>query len=72
MKVKEYLKELNSIIDIFPEVLEMQVIHAHDDEGNWYQVTNNPPSICQVDDFDHYHLEEVNFETDKPNALCIN
>jgi len=74
MKLKEYLEELNKIIEQNPEALEMEVIYAKDDEGNGYQKVNFSPSLGWAD-IRHYYIDyfEENGRTEEePNCVCIN
>lgn len=52
MKLKEYLNELNTLATKYPEILDFEVVYAHDDEGNEYQKIYSSPTICEVMDDD--------------------
>ena len=87
MKLKDYIKNLQKLVDDYPEALEMEVIYSHDDEGNEYQkVINDEPAMCQIESLaDGYRfLELVGFYVEEGehsdddialedcNAVCKN
>jgi len=80
MKLKEYLNELNRLVNKYPDVLEMKVITASDDEGNSYQCVLNNPSIAQVESLEKcYNLdlidiwqEDSNISLEECNVVILN
>ena len=66
MKLKDYIKDLNELIELQPEALEMDVITAKDDEGNGFSMVNFTPETG--------YFEEDEFRTDvcKHNVVCLN
>ena len=57
MKFKAYVESLNKLLEDRPEVAEFDVVTSKDDEGNGYQLVENPPSLFSVLDIDVRHLE---------------
>ena len=66
MKLHEYINLLQTVVEEKPEALDFIVVYASDDEGNSYEDGINAPSFGEFDD------SEFNWESDKPNAICIN
>ena len=79
MKVKELRAQLDRLVKEHPEIDEMTVIYATDEEGNDYRTVENTPTTFEVADLTAYSLdimvddEEGDEEnTEGCNALCIN
>lgn len=77
MKLKKYLKKLGKLIEENPEILELQVVTADDDEGNSYTEVCFAPSVghFEQDDDDFTPLdqfEDFELELDEVNAICLN
>jgi hypothetical protein len=72
MKLKEYIKELNTLVALHPEVAEYEVIYAHDDEGNEFQKVNCLPSLMLIDNIDDDRYLEIQEVGEGYNAICIN
>ena len=68
MKLKEYLKELNRMVEENPAILEYTVIYSSDDEGNSYAGVYYTPSTG------NFEPEEQEFEPDlePTNAVILN
>ena len=66
MNLKEYMEKLNEIVEKNPKALEMDVVHATDDEGNGFQKVHFAPGIGCYED------GEFDNESAEPNAVCIN
>jgi hypothetical protein len=68
MKLKQYLRELNKLVDTHPEVLEFNVVYSCDDEGNRFDHVLYTPTIGTFDPIG------LTFDSDVPkeNAVCIN
>ena len=66
MKLKEYIRHLNSLTESNPEALDMDVVYAKDEEGNGFTLAHYAPAIGNFDghDFDG--------DTDNHNAICLN
>jgi hypothetical protein len=45
MKLREYLKALNTLVKDNPEALDMVVVTSSDDEGNSFHLVNFEPCI---------------------------
>ena len=78
MKLKDWLKDLNSMIAVNPEILEYELIYSSDDEGNSFHKVISEPTLVQLEDVDKYYIELVGFDGDETintkdcNAICIN
>jgi len=79
MQLREYLEELNKIIQEHPEVLEYEVCYSIDDEGNEYNKVNYTPSLVEFDnvknenrDLQKLYLEDEDKESTNYNAIIIN
>lgn len=67
MKLEKYYKALTELIEKRPETLQMEVVHASDDEGNAFQPVYFHPSVG------NYDKENLEFNTQGvSNAVCIN
>ena len=44
MKLREYIENLNKLATEHPEYLDLDVIYASDDEGNYYNEVNYEPA----------------------------
>lgn len=68
MKLKDYLKHLQELVEEHPEMLEYDVVYSSDDEGNDFKEVIYLPSTGTFKDGEWRHKEaDV-----KPNAICIN
>lgn len=45
MKLKQYIKNLNEMVEANPSALEMTVVYSVDDEGNDYDTVKYAPSL---------------------------
>lgn len=77
MTLKNYIKNLQKIIDDNPEYAELDVIYSKDDEGNGYQHVTYEPCIGINQDGGAYNVEfegydEDEHELDEINCVCIN
>lgn len=86
MNLKEFLKNINTLIEKDPSILEMSVITSIDDEGNGYNELYFTPSVGMFIDNEDFHSCEEDYkdykewiDSDdgelslwKPNAICIN
>jgi hypothetical protein len=72
MNLKEYLKELNKLIALHPEVADYEVIYAHDDEGNEFQKVNCIPALIPINNIKDNRYLEIQEEGQEFNAICIN
>lgn len=76
MKLREYMEELRAFVkNNGPEVLDMEVIYAKDDEGNAYHKVAYGPSLVGVEDLDTYYIEVIepeDFDGPELNAVIIN
>jgi hypothetical protein len=79
IKLKEYLENLNKMVEQNPEILELDVVYAKDDEGNYFEYIGYMPSLgkfCREDcefiserQFNEFDLDE---EEKIVNAICLN
>lgn len=69
MKLKDYLNHLNKLVESRPEILEMPVIYASDDEGNIYRLCNYEPSVGTYDGENFSPEGDEDFGED---VVCLN
>ncbi|MEY4333495.1 MAG: hypothetical protein RLZZ196_2238 [Bacteroidota bacterium] len=69
MTLKEYLNELNKLLEKNPQAGDFLVIHSSDDEGNSYQPVYFAPCLMRAENPEHSYLEITEGE---PNMVCIN
>ena len=65
MKVKEYLKELQDLVNEDPSLLEVDMIVQEDDEGNGYHPIKYAPDIVFVEKGYAHFIEDVYSEDDE-------
>jgi hypothetical protein len=74
MKLSEYVKNLNTLLETRPETAEYEVVSAIDDEGNGFNPVVFEPTVGLYDEREW--TPEDNFEVEElavgPNAVCIN
>jgi len=66
MTLKQYIDSINEFVKQNPEALDLDVIHASDDEGNRFHLIQYPISKGFFNGWDY------NQGSEKPNAVCIN
>lgn len=72
MTLLEYIEHLKNCIRENPEVADMLVVFASDDEGNSFQaVGDGVGEVIFFEDLDDYYLEPAD-EEDGSAAFCIN
>ena len=71
MKFKDYVKNLNELLEQRPETAEFTVVTARDDEGNGYNQVYYTPSVGIHTD-DDFETEDVDEDQDAVNAICVN
>lgn len=60
--LKEYLKELNKLVETYPNILNFPIVYSIDDEGNQYNKVINSPYLMQIEDISlDSNLEIVGF-----------
>ena len=73
MKLRQHLQLINELVKENPEVLDMEVIHASDPEGNEYHKILRAPGMGVFTEFQHgtgdYTLTGTPEHAD---AVCIN
>lgn len=77
MKLKEYVENLNKLLETNPESAEYEVVYARDDEGNGFRGIYFQPSIGNFNGDEYYpeeSFEDCFEEGENPvvNAVCIN
>lgn len=78
MKLKEFLKKINSMVAKDKSLLELNVVYAIDDEGNSYHEVWNEPAVGYFEDNEfHFEGDEEDDEEDdeddrEVNAIVIN
>jgi hypothetical protein len=66
MKLKDYIKSLQNVIDEDPETADYKVVYAIDDEGNGFGLVGHSPT------FGNYKDGEFDTEDENINSICIN
>jgi len=73
MKLKEYIRKLQAISVMHPEV---EVVCASDDEGNSFSKVHYDPTLGNFDGDEWHDIDELKTEPAysdlKINAVCIN
>lgn len=74
MKLKEYLEELQNMINDNPEILEYDLIYSSDDEGNSFDMISFGPSIQKFNGENTVHPDDIeNYEeSELTNVICLN
>lgn len=75
MKLSEYLDRVNKLVAENPEILDMDVVYASDEEGNSFHKAYTGLSIglyrsrefISVNQFEEYEITGTT-----PNAVCLN
>jgi hypothetical protein len=70
MKLRDYLHLLNEIAKQNPHLLDVEVVHSSDDEGNQFHPVVYGPSLGHYDTDGHFMTEDEKVEI--INAICIN
>jgi hypothetical protein len=74
MLLKEYIENLQKIVERNPEYENLEVVYSVDDEGNGYGGINYTPTLGfwnEDDNFISADSEDFN-EGDPINVICIN
>ena len=50
MKLKEYVENLNKLLEERPDTADMDVVTSRDDEGNGYNLVYFAPTIGHLDE----------------------
>ncbi len=80
MKLKQFIDNLNKLVQENPDALEYDVITAKDSEGNGYEEAYYEPSIGHYDEDEREFYpadsedfeEEYEYTKDDINAICVN
>lgn len=73
MKLKQYVKHLNELLESNPEYAELSVVYATDGEGNYFHPVNNLATPAYSEEPDSYYLDVMFDEyDDEPNLIVIN
>jgi hypothetical protein len=75
MKLKDYLANLNSLVNFNPEAMEMEVVTSCDGEANSYETIYYSPTIGFYKDGEFRTEDCYDYlEEDIPtfNAVCVN
>lgn len=70
MKLKEYIKVLNEIVESNPAAKEFEVVYSCDDEGNAFCPVNFAPSTGEY--MADSQLFEATRTVEDHNAICVN
>ncbi len=75
MTLKEFLKNIEKAVNENPELLNMKVVSAIDDEGNGFNEVHFTPTPGIFEDGEWTpaeHLKEEGRDEKELNAICIN
>ena len=67
MKFKDYVTNLNKLLEQRPETADYDVVTSKDDEGNGFNLVNYEPQVGNYDKEDREFKEE-----EVTNAVCVN
>ena len=76
--LKQWMEQLNKLVQQYPEIGDHVLIYSIDDEGNEYHKVMSDPTLVQVHNLNERSLEIVGFKDDPDiadedcNAICIN
>ena len=70
MKLREYLKHLETLVKENKSVLDYEVIYAIDDEGNGFKKNNYEPSLWKFSEDECDATREC--EENEINSVCVN
>ena len=59
MLLKEYLEALNKLVKKDKSLLDLEIIHAEDDEGNSYKFLNYTPDVRYIEKDSGYYIDGV-------------
>ena len=67
MKFKQYVENLNKLLEQRPESADYDVVTSKDDEGNGFNLVHYEPQVGNYDE------EEREFKEEQiTNAVCVN
>ena len=74
MKLRQYLDELNELVEENPAALEYEVVYAKDDEGNGFEETHYGPSmgLFEGSEFTPADVLDEEDRVEDANSVCIN
>jgi hypothetical protein len=78
MKLKEFLNNIQKMVEEDPSLLELDVITSKDDEGNGFEEVYYSPSVGVFEDSEFVPSDSEDFEEEYEytkkdiNAICIN
>ena len=80
MKLKEFLDNINRMVQEDPNILELTVINAKDAEGNGFEEVYHEPSIGVFDSEEGEYCpnnsedfeDEYEYTKEDINSICIN
>lgn len=78
MTLKQWMEQLNKLVQENPEVRDYDLIYSTDDEGNDFHRVISDPTLVQVENLNERSLRIVGFKGDFEindedcNAICIN
>jgi hypothetical protein len=75
MKLRQYLENLNRLAKESPDILDLELVYAGDEEGNDFHSLNYLPTLGVFEHGEFYsknNLEDTDYTEDDINALCVN
>lgn len=70
MKLREFIENLNKLAKGDESLLDLDVVFADSDRGDWFQILDIEPSLGIFEDPGVFHHDDTG--TDKVTAICIN
>ena len=71
MKLKDFLKNINTLVKNNPNVLELDVVYSKDDEGNEFNKISYTPTLG-VFDWEEREFSDEDIWLEDLNSICIN
>lgn len=73
MKLKEFLKNINEMVEEDPTILEYDVVTCKDDEGNGYNIVFYDAHLGVWDEDEReFYSSEDEIDPNDINAICLN
>lgn len=81
VKLKDFIKKLQDLVEKYPQFSELPVIYSSDDEGNSFHTVNMTAAPLQIEDIEENYLEvtgwflgdvEDSISIEDVNAILIN
>lgn len=64
MKLREYIKSLQDLVEEIPESAEYEVFSSSDPEGNYFYKVQQPPGIGMTEEWENYGTDHIYQDAD--------